>query len=146
MTKNLTQNMPVAAGLSRSSRAAWFTACALLVSVMTSGSQAQAPARMPDCPSTGMAIGDWRGGGCLCQLPPPRELPIWGTGSYAGESSICTAAIHAGVAAADPGGAVNVIIEPGRASYQGSTAHGVTSRDRGPSGRSFRVEAFIPLR
>ena len=63
---------------------------------------------------------------------------VWGTGTYTDDSSICTAAVHAGVITPDDGGTVVIEIAPGQSSYQGSTAHGVTSNDYGEFGGSFR--------
>lgn len=65
---------------------------------------------------------------------------VWGVGPYTGDSSVCVAAVHAGVITRD-GGTVEVIAEPGRDSYEGSTSNGVTTSDWGSWGTSFTVTA-----
>ena len=63
---------------------------------------------------------------------------IWGNGSYSDDSSICSAAIHAGVLTA-AGGNVVVTVAPGQAAYPAVTANGITSSQWGEWGRSFIV-------
>ncbi len=73
---------------------------------------------------------------CLCRAGGAAS--VWGSGPYTGDSSICTAALHAGVV--DPsGGPVRVIPSAGLDSYEGSSANGVTTRDWGSFGSSFDV-------
>ncbi len=55
----------------------------------------------------------------------PRN--VWGSGIYSDDSSVCTAAVHAGRINPVAGGAVTIEIRPGRARYAGSARHGVTS-------------------
>lgn len=62
---------------------------------------------------------------------------VWGTDVYTDDSSICTAAVHAGVITTE-GGAVTVAIAPGQASYEASERNGVTASSWGEWGRSFR--------
>jgi hypothetical protein len=68
---------------------------------------------------------------------------LWGTDLYTDDSSICTAAVHAGLISAATGGTVTVEIRPGAASYKGSTRHGATSNDYGQWSGSF---AFVTTR
>lgn len=77
---------------------------------------------------------------------PPGGSPgaVWGTGVYTDDSSICTAAVHAGRIQQATGGTVTVFVHPGRMSYQGSVANGVTSLDFGQYGGSFSFDAVIP--
>lgn len=63
---------------------------------------------------------------------------IWGTGSYSDDSSVCAAAIHAGVLTAAGGNAV-ITIAPGQEAYPPSTQNGVTSSQWGSWARSFIV-------
>ena len=65
---------------------------------------------------------------------------IWGTGTYSDDSSVCSAAIHAGVITT-AGGTVNVTIAPGLDGYPASTANGITSSQWGSWSRSFTVSA-----
>lgn len=64
---------------------------------------------------------------------------VWGTGTYSDDSSICMAAIHAGVIPAAAGGTITVTIAPGQPAYPPSTANGVTTSSWGTWGRSFVV-------
>ncbi|XP_044158161.1 cysteine-rich secretory protein LCCL domain-containing 2-like [Bufo gargarizans] len=70
--------------------------------------------------------------GCLTQ-----NAPVWGHGyGYADESSVCRAAIHAGIIP-DGGGYVVVVKRSGKAFYSESSRNGVTTKSRGPSTGSF---------
>jgi hypothetical protein len=51
--------------------------------------------------------------------------PVWGTGVYIDDSSVCTAAVHAGLITVDEGGSVTIRIRPGLDAYGGWTRHGV---------------------
>lgn len=62
---------------------------------------------------------------------------VWGTEVYTDDSSICTAAVHAGLITLDDGGEVTFRLVPGQESYTGSTANGIESRDYGSWGTSF---------
>ncbi len=62
---------------------------------------------------------------------------VWGTNVYTDDSSICSAAVHAGYIQAARGGTVTIEIRAGQASYQGVTRNGVTSRDYGSWPGSF---------
>lgn len=52
---------------------------------------------------------------------------IWGTTEYTDDSSICTAAVHAGKITLSAGGTVTIEMRTGASSYTGSTAFGITS-------------------
>lgn len=69
--------------------------------------------------------------------PEGLEHAIWGTDVYADDSSICTAAVHAGLITFDEGGQVTFLFSPGRDSYEGSAANGVTSSQMGEWPSSF---------
>lgn len=73
----------------------------------------------------------------LC--PPDGDVAgeVYGTGTYADDSKVCTAAVHAGVINPVEGGRVVIEIAPGADSYTGSEANGVTSLDYGPWDGSF---------
>ena len=51
---------------------------------------------------------------------------VWGTDVYTDDSSICTAAVHAGLIEADDGGEVTFELAPGRDEYTGSEASAST--------------------
>jgi hypothetical protein len=72
----------------------------------------------------------------LC--PPDGELgSVWGTETYTDDSSVCSAAVHAGIINSIEGGRVVVEIAPGEESYDGTEANGVTSQDYGSWDGSF---------
>jgi len=72
---------------------------------------------------------------------PPRgaAYPVFGNEVYASNSSVCTAAVHAGTITLQAGG--NAIIEmlPGQPAYPGSARNGVTSLEQGAWKASFVV-------
>ncbi|MFD3618728.1 LCCL domain-containing protein [Streptomyces sp. NPDC058676] len=73
--------------------------------------------------------------------PGSGELgTVYGTDLYTDDSSICTAAVHAGGISIGEGGKVTIIIRDGAAKYIGSERNGVTSEDWAqPWDRSFEV-------
>jgi hypothetical protein len=74
--------------------------------------------------------------------PPDGELRTgWGTDVYTDDSSVCSAAVHAGLISVEDGGRVVVEIAPGEESYEGSERNGVTSTDYGPWDGSFTFPA-----
>lgn len=66
---------------------------------------------------------------------------VWGSGVYTDDSSLATAAVHAGVLKAGETGIVKVTILEGRESYDGSTENDVTTSGYGQFSGSFKVEA-----
>ena len=70
----------------------------------------------------------------------PNGTPgsVWGTDVYTDDSSICTAAVHAGLITVEEGGEVTFELVDGQAAYEGSEANGITSNDFGVYGGSFR--------
>jgi hypothetical protein len=74
---------------------------------------------MFDCPSNG------------------RIAAVWGTGYYTDDSSICSAAVHAGLITARNGGRVTITIRPGAESYNGTNRNGVSSQRYGEWGGTF---------
>lgn len=63
-------------------------------------------------------------------LPAGGSLDeVWGTDVYTDDSSIGSAAVHAGKITFATGGTVTIEILPGRSSYTGSSRNGVTSLD-----------------
>lgn len=61
---------------------------------------------------------------------------IWGTDIYTEDSSICVAAVHAGIITTS-GGAVIIEISSGRRSYAGTKRNGVVSEEYGSWPKSF---------
>ena len=64
---------------------------------------------------------------------------VWGTGVYTDDSSVCTAAVHAGAITFAQGGRVTIEMRPGQGSYSGSAANGVRTEDYGAWGGSFVI-------
>lgn len=64
---------------------------------------------------------------------------VWGDGVYTDDSSICTAAVHAGVITLAGGGTVRVAVQSGEPSYASATRHGVRSSAYGKWAGSFIV-------
>jgi hypothetical protein len=62
---------------------------------------------------------------------------IWGTDVYTDDSSVCTAAVHAGLIVLNTGGNVTIEIRPGQDSYTPSTRNRVRSDAHGPWTGSF---------
>ena len=65
---------------------------------------------------------------------------VWGTNVYTDDSSLGTAAVHAGILRPGQTGVVKVTILPGRDAYEGSTRNGVTSLPYPPWQGSYRIE------
>ncbi|NP_956764.1 cysteine-rich secretory protein LCCL domain-containing 1b [Danio rerio] len=70
---------------------------------------------------------------------------VIGSGHYADNSSICRAAIHAGVIQSDSGGYVDVMPVDKRKQHKGSYQNGISSESlqNPPGGKAFRVFAVI---
>jgi hypothetical protein len=66
---------------------------------------------------------------------------VWGDGIYTDDSSLATAAVHAGVLKNGEKGIIKVTILPGEATYTPSMRNGVTSEQWDDWGGSFKVEA-----
>ena len=74
-------------------------------------------------------------------LCPERGAPaiIWGSDLYTGDSSICTAAVHAGLITLEKGGEVTIEFKPGKRIYGSTTRNGITSNTYGEYPHSFIV-------
>jgi hypothetical protein len=70
-----------------------------------------------------------------------RASAIWGTLVYTDDSSICTAAAHAGLIGVVGGGEVTFMIQGRQANYPGTTKNGVTSNSYGAWNRGFSFGA-----
>ena len=64
---------------------------------------------------------------------------VWGTDVYTDDSSVCTAAVHAGAITVADGGDIVVEILPGQSGYTGSTRNGITSSNWGSWSGSFSI-------
>jgi hypothetical protein len=64
---------------------------------------------------------------------------VWGSGPYTDDSSLCTAAVHAGVITLASGGLVTIEVRAGESSYASSTANGITTTSYGSWTCSFAI-------
>lgn len=64
---------------------------------------------------------------------------VWGSGPYTLDSSVCNAAVHAGVITRKKGGRVTIEITKGHSQYAGSSRHGVTTSRWKAFHTSFRI-------
>lgn len=65
---------------------------------------------------------------------------VWGTGTYTADSSICTAAVHAGLITIADGGVVTATVVDGLDEYEGTEANGIATTAYGTYGLSFTFE------
>jgi hypothetical protein len=72
-----------------------------------------------------------------------RPSTVWGTDIYTDDSSICTAAVHAGVITFDRGGTIVLEMRPGRNRYVGSRRNGVSSEGWQEWDASFSVTEYV---
>ncbi|MDF1873208.1 LCCL domain-containing protein [Vannielia sp.] len=95
------------------------------------GAPLWAESAAPLCSAYTTEKSDWS---CFC---PQKAAPgsVWGSGPYTADSNICTAARHAGVIT-ETGGMVRLTTVAGQASYSGSEANGVITRDWGSFAQS----------
>lgn len=63
---------------------------------------------------------------------------VWGTDVYTDDSSLCTAAVHSGLATVVGGGTVTIEMLAGQSAYAASTRNGVTTSAYGAWSGSFR--------
>ncbi|CAN5205600.1 hypothetical protein BH10ACI1_BH10ACI1_15880 [soil metagenome] len=71
--------------------------------------------------------------------PDGTASTIWGSDVYTADSSICTAAVHAGIITLEKGGIVTIEFRPGRQIYGSTVRNGITSNTYGEFPRSFVV-------
>ena len=62
---------------------------------------------------------------------------MWGSDPYTADSSICTAAAHAGLITVADGGEVRIEVTEGEETYEGTEAGGITTNDYGSYDKSF---------
>jgi hypothetical protein len=75
----------------------------------------------------------------LVQCPANCSGSVWGTDIYTADSSVCTAAAHAGAISRAEGGRVLVTSLPGQDSYAGTTRNEITTSSWGSYRASFSV-------
>ena len=102
--------------------------------------------RCPRRSQWGKNASTYRPGQTVTVTCPPYGTAgtVWGTDTYTNDSSVCTAAVHAGLITFERGGPFTVEVRPGQASYLGSHQNGVTSERYGSWDASFTVSAYVP--
>ncbi len=74
-----------------------------------------------------------------CPAGGPASGRLWGTDLYTDDSSVCTAAVHAGVITIAAGGTVTIEIRPATTSYYSSVRNGIASKSYGYYAGSFVI-------
>ena len=92
--------------------------------------------------NTAAAMGNFEVGKILKFRCPAdgKAGSVWGTDTYTLDSSICTAAVHAGKIQLETGGPVTIEMRPGESSYKGTMRNGIKSNDYESYGSSFIVK------
>jgi hypothetical protein len=57
-----------------------------------------------------------------------RPTSVWGSDAYSAHSSVCGAAVHAGVITRSEGGLVSIRLDAGRRSFTGAARNGITTQ------------------
>ena len=68
------------------------------------------------------------------------EGPVWGTDVYTGDSSVASAAVHAGHVEAGATAVLRVVVVEPPERFEGTLRHGVASRDYARYDTAFRFE------
>ncbi|MBL9111636.1 MAG: hypothetical protein JNM74_20300 [Myxococcales bacterium] len=100
-------------------------------------------------PPTGVTVVGWSDaattyrempGTHVVWCPPGGEAnTVWGAGPYTDDSSMCTAAVHAGAISLAGGGSVTIRTASALRAYPGTAQNGVTSLDYGAYEHAFDV-------
>jgi hypothetical protein len=77
---------------------------------------------------------------CRCTAEATHAGSVWGTDVYTDDSSLCAAAVHAGVID-DEGGLITALRAEGRQVYAGTSRHGIRSSDYGAYQSSIRFQS-----
>lgn len=90
------------------------------------------------CPANAVGLPIGTRLSCACSAEAMASGPIWGSGPYTADSSLCRAAVHAGMADGDMD-VIEIEVGPGQGSYPASRRNGVDSGSWGVYGLSFHV-------
>ena len=102
------------------------------------------------CNSTIQFTAQWKDNYANMRFICPRKCSldfsnVYGTDIYSDKSSLCKAAIHHGIIKDVPGGIIEIVTEPGMATYKGSRHSNIKSHDQiVESKSSFRVKPYKP--
>jgi hypothetical protein len=92
-------------------------------------------------PGTLVGFRGQNGKSFLIEITGQNTGSAWGTGVYTDDSSLATAAVHAGIVKVGQKAVVKVTILPGEQQYTGSDRNGITSNNWGDWLGSYRIEA-----
>jgi hypothetical protein len=92
-----------------------------------------------DAPPNMVALGDQIAATFYFRVIGETTGTVWGTDVYTGDSSVATAAVHAGLVRPGETAVVKITVEQPLGQYQGSVRNGVTSRDYGQYGTAYRL-------
>jgi len=79
----------------------------------------------------------------ICPAGCSSGRPVWGTDVYTDDSSVCRAAVHAGIVDLEQGGAATLTILPGESRYSGTDRNGVRTVPYGSWDRSFSFDRAV---
>jgi hypothetical protein len=127
-------------GVTTSDWAAWTGSFKVEAARGRKAGKALKPAPLAD-PGTLVGFRGQNGKTILIEITGNNTGSVWGTGVYTDDSSLATAAVHAGIVNAGQKAVVKVTILPGEPQYAGSDRNGVTSSDYGEWSGSYRIEA-----
>ncbi len=92
-------------------------------------------------PGTLVGFRGQNGKSFLFEITGQNTGSVWGTGVYTDDSSLATAAVHAGIVKVGQKAVVKVTILPGEQQYTGSVRNGITSNNWEDWLGSYRIEA-----
>lgn len=95
-----------------------------------------------DAPVNMVDLSDEVGASFYFRICGNTNGPLWGTDTYAGDSALATAAVHAGLVKPGETAFIKVTVVPPLAEYQGSERNGVTSSHFGRFGKAYRLSAI----
>ena len=75
--------------------------------------------------------------------PDGDPSSVWGVDIYTDDSSVCTAAVHAGLITLAQGGRVVIEIRDGLEAYEGGAANGITTLEYAVLARQLRVPGRV---
>lgn len=104
------------------------------------GHYAELPKNAPEVwgPKSARSLGRKVGDRITVDCPAGgHAAPVWGDGVYTDDSSVCAAAVHAGLIGFDEGGRIAIELAIGRGRYGGKLRNGVQSISAGGSDGSF---------
>jgi hypothetical protein len=92
-------------------------------------------------PGTLVGFRGQNGKSFLIEITGQNTASVWGTNVYTDDSSLATAAVHAGILKVGQKAVVKVTILPGEQQYPGSDRNGITSSNWSDWLGSYRIEA-----